>query len=248
MQPFNPTSPYPMGGSSNLYLPDDPEEWGTKFGDARSAKTFYEAAGAAQKYKAQKEANLRSATTRISSAAQSAAPVGQQPAVAPSGFGGGSTWNEEGMGYATGLVPPGSGGGTPHLTIPVYDQGRVEALAQRVAAPSIRKLRDEVQTVQGGVYDNPNVKAMTLRQALQGYGGGLESVMSGALGAGAGMYGQEYDPQVAAAHANYEGELQAQRLASQERQAALNRSFEAWEKTGNAPGSTNVRGLPIARA
>lgn len=146
----------------------------------------------------------------------------------PSGFTMGSgvygTSNARGTGgYATGLVPPTRG---VNLEIPEYDQGRVEALAQRVAAPGIRKLRSEVQTAQGGVYDNPNVKAMTLRQALQGYGSGLESVMGGALSAGAGMYAREYDPKVTGAITNYRGnlerELQAERLAAQERISAAN--------------------------
>jgi hypothetical protein len=97
-----------------------------------------------------------------------------------------------------------------------------------------------VQQVQGGVYDNPNVKAMTLRQALQGYGAGLESVTGGALGTAAGMYNQEYSPQVDAV-------MQANRLASQERENRYNRSFQAWLKTGQTAGSTNARGLPVAR-
>jgi hypothetical protein len=239
-----------MGGSSNQYS-DNPEDWGVQFADASSALKFYQAKKAANEATAASNANLRTATQGIRSVAQERPNfTGVQPAVAPSGMGGGSTWNEGaaggGAGYATGLVPPGTG--SPHLDIPVYDQQRVEALAQQVAAPGIRKLRNQVQATQGGVYDNPNVKAMTLRQALEGYGSGLESVMGGALGSGAAMYGQEYDPQVAAAHANYEGQLQTERLASQERQAALNRSFESWSKTGTMPGNQNSRGLPIPAA
>ena len=168
--------------------------------------------------------------------------TGVQPSAPPSGFGGGGgAWQEPdagSLGYSTGLVPPGT---TPRLDIPVYDQEKVEALAQRTAAPSIRKLRNEVQQVQGGVYDNPNVKAMTLRQALEGYGSGLESVVGGSLGTAAGMYGQEYQPQV-------ENVMQNNRLASIERENRYNRAFQSWQKTGKAPGSTNARGLPIYRA
>ena len=110
------------------------------------------------------------------------------------------------------------------LEIPVYDQGRVEALAQRAAAPGIRKLRDQVQQVQGANPENPNVKAMNLRQALAGYGSGLETVMGGALSAGTSMYGQEYDPQVAEATTNYQGNLQRE-LESERRYA---QSWNAW--------------------
>ena len=233
----------PGGGYSSEYTGEPGD---IPFQDVNSAIKFYQAQQEAQKAKALKQTNLRAATSRITSAAQERPNfTGVQPSAPPSGMSGGSAWNESGMGYSTGLVPPGTEGGTPHLDIPAYDQERVEALAQRVAAPSLRKLRSEVQSVQGGVYDNPNVKALTLRQALQGYGAGLESTMSGALGAGATMYGNEYDPQVQAAHANFEAQLQAQRLASQERQAALSRAFQAWSQTGDMPGQTNARGLPI---
>jgi len=110
------------------------------------------------------------------------------------------------------------------LEIPEYDNQRVEALAQRAAAPGIRKLRDQVQQVQGANPENPNVKAMNLRQALAGYGSGLETVMGGALSAGTSMYGQEYDPQVAEATTNYQGNLQRE-LESERRYA---QSWNAW--------------------
>jgi hypothetical protein len=138
-------------------------------------------------------------------------------------------------GYSTGLVPPGSEGA--ELKIPAYDEQKVEGLAQRVAAPGIRKLRDQVQQVQGGVYENPNVKAMTLRDALAGYGTGLENVMGGAFNTASGIYGQEYQPQVAAATTNYQGnlqrELQANSIASQERTAAANRYAQTWNNWKN---------------
>ncbi len=139
------------------------------------------------------------------------------------------------IGYGAGK---GAGGGfkgspgAPDTALPVYDTSKVEALAQRFAAPGIRNLRNTVQNVQQGVYENPNVKRMTLRDALQGYGAGLEGVMAGALKEGAGIYGQEYGPQV-------QGALQTQRInatermqsasnASNERIAELNNQWRAW--------------------
>lgn len=169
----------------------------------------------------------------------------QAQGAAPGGFGGSGSSSGGGRGglfpsgtgtgtggYSTGLIPPST---VAPLTIPVYDQGKVESLAQQVGAPGIKLLRDQVQKAQGATSDNPNVKALTLRQALQGYGSGLESVMGGALTAGAQMYGQEYNPQVAGATANYQGALQqamqAASIAAQERIAAANRASQ--EKISN---------------
>jgi len=101
------------------------------------------------------------------------------------------------------------GGGTISGSLPVYDTGAVEKLTQRFAAPGIRNLRSAVQDVQQGYYENPNVKAHTVRESLAGYGQGLESVMGGALKEGASVYGQEYQPKVQA-------QLQANQIASNE--------------------------------
>jgi hypothetical protein len=68
----------------------------------------------------------------------------------------------------------------PTLELPKVDKRAVAALAQRAAAPGIRSLRETVQQAMGASYENPNVRRMTLREALQGYGAGLEKVMAGA--------------------------------------------------------------------
>jgi hypothetical protein len=93
------------------------------------------------------------------------------------------------------------------------------------------------------VYDNPNVKRMTLRDALQGYGSGLENVMAGALKTGAGIYGQEYGAQVGKAGAEFgagetrrlqterigaEQGMQRERLASNERIAQLQNQWREY--------------------
>jgi hypothetical protein len=102
-------------------------------------------------------------------------------------------------------------GTTPGTTtpggVPAYDMSKVESMAQRIAAPAVRSLRNTVQDVQQGVYDNPNVKSMTIRQALAGYGQGLESAMSGALTSAAGIYNVPYQ-------AGVQGTLQANQIAS----------------------------------
>lgn len=103
----------------------------------------------------------------------------------------------------------GTGGAAPGSVISGYDTAKVEGLAQRLAAPGVRNLRNALQTTSQGYYENPNVKAQTLRDALAGYGSGLESVEAGALGSAANIYGQEYG-------AKFQAGLQAQRLATEE--------------------------------
>ena len=244
---FNPTYPGSMGGTGADYS-SNVEDAGLKFGDVKSAEAFFKAKAAA-KAANPVAANPYAVTSKETPAQTSARNIAEQTyyqklmnsqIVPPSGGGGdGTSWGRGTSGtttpYATGLVPPGTGGS--QLTIPVYDQRRVTALAQQVAAPGIAKLRDQVQQVQGASSDNPNVKAMTLRQALEGYGQGLGSVMSGAQTTGAAMYGAEYNPQVAAATANYQGnlsrELQANSLASQEAIAAANRESSSANQAAN---------------
>jgi hypothetical protein len=68
----------------------------------------------------------------------------------------------------------------PTFKAPEMDKRGVRALTQKLAAPGIRTLRETVQQSMGKNYENPNVRKMTLREALQGYGTGLEKVMSGA--------------------------------------------------------------------
>jgi len=68
----------------------------------------------------------------------------------------------------------------PTFKAPEFDDRSVRAKAQRIAGPQIRRLRDVVQAAAARNYDNPNVRKMTLRQALAGYGQGLGDVMTGA--------------------------------------------------------------------
>lgn len=96
----------------------------------------------------------------------------------------------------------------PTYTAPKYDTGRIESLAQRTAAPGIRNLRSQVQATQQGYYENPNVKAQTLRDALAGYGQGLESVMAGALATSTNMYNQEYGTKQQEEMTNYQSKFQ----------------------------------------
>lgn len=132
------------------------------------------------------------------------------------------------------------------LNLPAYDYNRVEQLGQRLAAPAVSSLRRAVQTANAATYDNPNVKRMTLRDALAGYGQGLDSVMSGALRTGADIYSQDFNAQVGGAMqkqrvASTEAmqgrsiksaeAMQHRQLSSQEREAQLNNEWRAWLAT-----------------
>jgi hypothetical protein len=68
----------------------------------------------------------------------------------------------------------------PTYTAPVYDENAVTTLAQQRAAPGLRALRNQISRASGVNYENPNAKRMTLRDALQGYGQGVASVINAA--------------------------------------------------------------------
>lgn len=86
---------------------------------------------------------------------------------------------------AAGGAPPKPVGPKPELERPVFDEPEfddreVSAETQRLQAPSIRKLRRQLRQTQTQRFDNPNVRRMTTRAALAGFGAGLESIQTGA--------------------------------------------------------------------
>lgn len=81
----------------------------------------------------------------------------------------------------------------PNFEAPDYDRRRVRQLTQEQAAPQVRRLRDSVQQAMGRSFENPNVQAMTLREALSGYGLGLEGAMAGAQDRAMREYATEYE-------------------------------------------------------
>jgi len=60
-----------------------------------------------------------------------------------------------------------------------YDEGAVRRRTQEEAAPGIRTLREAYQTAASRLPSDPRSR-LTLKEALKGYGTGLESVMGGA--------------------------------------------------------------------
>lgn len=131
---------------------------------------------------------------------------------------------------------PGTGAGKPEIPTlssaevptyerPEYDEGKVQSLAQQHAAPGIRTLREAYQTAAARLPSGPQTR-LTLRDALKGYGTGLESVMGGARKTARAEYGQEYGHEVRGTEMQYQAQVQmAQQQASLE-SAALMQQFQ----------------------
>lgn len=86
---------------------------------------------------------------------------------------------------------------------PEWREADIEAKTQRKAAPGLRALRAQMQKVSGGYYENPNIKRMTLREALAGYGQGVENVVAGAETGAEAEYAREYGTLVDTTKTNY---------------------------------------------
>lgn len=86
---------------------------------------------------------------------------------------------------------------------PEYDEDRIASLTQRAAAPGIRTLRQALREATSRRFDNPNVGALTVSKALQGYGTGLENIMGGAAKTAGEQYGREYGAKTEEAKINY---------------------------------------------
>lgn len=140
---------------------------------------------------------------------QPSASLGSRPFTISSGGGGkvpGKTWGAGGETGAYMTAP--TMGPMPTFNLPTWDESKIAAKAQRVAGPGLRELRKGIREAQGRYYENPNVRRMTLRDAMAGYGMGLERVMGGARKEATAEYAAEYGPQVAKAGAEYQGQVQ----------------------------------------
>ena len=100
----------------------------------------------------------------------------------------------------------------PDYIKPTYDENKVESLAQRKAAPGLRSARQALQSSTGGYYENPNVKRMTLRDALAGYGMAVENVMAGASNEARSQYNNEYNIEADAAKTNFNKDVEKGKL------------------------------------
>ena len=100
----------------------------------------------------------------------------------------------------------------PDYTAPTYDESKVDTLTQKKSAAGLRAARQSLQSVTGGYYENPNVKRMTLRDALAGYGSAVQTVMSGADTEARNQYNTEYGIEVDSSKTNYNADVEAGKL------------------------------------
>lgn len=115
----------------------------------------------------------------------------------------------------------------PTYTAPTYDEGKVKKLTQEQAAPAIRGLRSALQRVQNNQGENANVNRMTLRDALAGYGQGLQSAMSTASATARSLYNEEYSREADAAKTNFTARADAAKTNYQASVDAAKTNFEA---------------------
>jgi hypothetical protein len=97
----------------------------------------------------------------------------------------------------------------PVLEMPKVDKRKIRALTQQIAAPSVRKLQEGLQGSLNVHTDNPNVRRMTIREALQGYGTGLEGAMAGAGSQARQEHQQELNLLGQEAHANFKAKYES---------------------------------------
>jgi len=118
-------------------------------------------------------------------------------------------------------------GEMPIFAAPEYDEAEVSKRTQKYAAPGVRKLRGAVQESMTRRSENPNINRMTLRDALAGYGEGLESVMSGASKTATAEYAQQYAIEYKTAGMNYQTAVQTVRDKYQGQMHARSAEFQA---------------------
>lgn len=109
----------------------------------------------------------------------------------------------------------------PKLTLPTYeapapfvaperDENRLRSLRQKAAGSGVRKLRNMTQAAITSTRGLPaQVRRMTLREALRGYGEGISDVMSDASKEAQSEYNQEYAQEYNEAAMNYQGQVAA---------------------------------------
>lgn len=124
----------------------------------------------------------------------------------------------------------------PTFKAPEINKRAIKADAQKLAAPGIRTLRETVQQAMGKNYENPNVRKMTLREALQGYGTGLEKVMSGANREARSNQMAEVDLQRQEAQMNFQAQQQAAMASYQNAWADYLKGSETVSETSSESG------------
>jgi hypothetical protein len=125
------------------------------------------------------------------------------------------------------------------------DPRKLKALQQKAAAPGIRALNEKLQGAMNISSDNPNVRRMTLREALQGYGSGLENTMAGAGAQARSEHQQELNIVNQEKQMNFQAQNQAAMAAYQaaiaKYMASATRITETESGEGTGGGAQLVR-------
>jgi DNA uptake protein ComE-like DNA-binding protein len=138
----------------------------------------------------------------------------------------------------------------PEFKAPEYNEGEVAKLRQRVGGAQVRSLRDvTMSALSANTSDNPNVRKMTVRQALQGYGSGLGSILASAQQAAVNQYQNKYNQQFNAAQMTYNSQrsMDAQTYSNLWseflRSGTQTQTQNSSSQTVNANGSTGGQGV-----
>ena len=189
--------PAPKGDSPNLTeMANHPQSY---YDSSNSSFAEYSPYG--EEPTAAYSAGPKATTSARTSAASSAAAT--KPQIIQTGSTGVSTTTKTPTGVAPQLADLGT------FDAPEWDEREVSRMTQSKAAPGVRKLRSAVQRAMSTPYENPNVRAMTLREALGGFGLGLQGVMTGAESAAQAEYGRKYQNQYQAKAMQYQTDVQA---------------------------------------
>lgn len=115
--------------------------------------------------------------------------------------GGNMSWN------VTGELPTFT---APTFTAPERNENRLSSLRARASGSALRNLRTQTQAAIQSSYGLPaQARRMTLKEALQGYGSGVSSIMGSADKVARSQYEDEYGTLYKTAQMNYQGELTA---------------------------------------
>lgn len=90
-------------------------------------------------------------------------------------------------------------GEAPKYAGPVFDRKEIKAMARKLAGPTIRRARIALQDALSKQYENPMMRGIVLRKALEGYGIAVGEARAKAYQTGAQIYGQEYQAKTAEA-------------------------------------------------
>lgn len=117
----------------------------------------------------------------------------------------------------------------PTYTAPARNEARVSELVQKAGAAGTSKLARGLGSAISktmGAPDSPMKREM-MKNAITGYGEGVDKVMSGAQQTGLQQYDREYRAQEDAARMNYQGQAQSALAKYQGENDRINKMYEA---------------------